>query len=387
MNRNPTKLKRQIVVLNQASNYLTVGICNEMAKRFEHVVLITGNVHEQGEELDERIKIDYILKWKEKHGLRKFLIYSSAMSAMWIKLMKNYRNYEVFFVSVPPMAYLLNIIVPNRFSSLIWDVYPDVMKITGMSESHFIFRIWAKLNRISFKKTYKVLTISDGMADTLGQYMPREKILVQPIWSIFQKNTKIKRINNDFIKRHELNDKFIVQYSGNIGLTHRVEVMLEIAEKLRYQEDILFQIIGRGPRKKVLENLVKEKQLSNCQFLPFQSDEMFPYSLAAADIGVVILDEKTAKGSVPSKSYNLMSYGIPSLYISAKDSELYSYSVRYNHAGCFTENELDKAQEFILRLKTDSDYYKLLALNSLNASKNFKRENARKLVEKYIGLN
>ena len=115
-----------------------------------------------------------------------------------------------------------------------------------------------------------------------------------------------------------MQNKFIVQYSGNIGVTHNVETLIEIAELLKDNTDILFQIIGRGPRKSKLENLVKEKNLPNCVFLPFQTDDMFPYSLSAADVGVVILDETTSKGSVPSKSYNLMSYGIPSLYIASR---------------------------------------------------------------------
>ena len=58
MNRTSPNLEKQIVVLNQASNYLTVGICNELVNRFDHVVLITGSVHEQGEELDERVGLE-----------------------------------------------------------------------------------------------------------------------------------------------------------------------------------------------------------------------------------------------------------------------------------------------------------------------------------------
>ncbi len=48
---------RKIVVVNQAVNYLTIGICNEFSKRFENVALITGNVHSQGEKLDESLTV------------------------------------------------------------------------------------------------------------------------------------------------------------------------------------------------------------------------------------------------------------------------------------------------------------------------------------------
>ena len=190
--------------------------------------------------------------------------------------------------------------------------------------------------------------------------------------------------DNPFVKKHNLEDKFIIQYSGNIGLSHKVEVMVALAEKMQDHKEILFQIIGRGPRKKSLKELVKVKNLQNCQFLPFQSDKMFPFSLSAADLGIVILDETTSKGSVPSKSYNLMSYGIPSLYIAADDSELQNYANKYKHANCFTEKELDKAEVFILKLSKDKKYYNKLSVNSLKAASNFKRENAAKFVEEYL---
>ena len=79
------------------------------------------------------------------------------------------------------------------------------------------------------------------------------------------------------------------------------------------------------PGSQLIERLIEERGLDNVQMLPFQTDEMFPYSLSAADLGVVILHESVGRGSVPSKAYNLMSFGIPALYIAAPDSELARY--------------------------------------------------------------
>ena len=217
--------------------------------------------------------------------------------------------------------------------------------------------------------------------------MDREKIIIQPIWSIFQENNKVPGESNPFVREHGLQGRFVVQYSGNIGLTHKVEVMVDLAERMQEYSDILFQIIGRGPRVPILKKMVEEKKLANCQFLPFQSDEMFPFSLSAADMGVVILDELTSKGSVPSKSYNLMSYGIPSLYIAAEDSELKSYADKFGHAGCFSEKELDRAVDFIVRLSRDEKLYGEMSERSLAAAGNFKRDNAGKFVECYLATN
>lgn len=375
---------RKIVVVNQAVNYLTVGLCNEFAARFEHVSLITGNIHSQGEELSGEVEVRYINKWKEEHGVGKALIYLKALAWMYFLLLTVYRRHEVFFVSVPPMAYLLNIFLPHRCSTIIWDVYPDTFKITGMKESHPVYRIWSWLNRVSFRRMYRLFTIGGKMTDLLARYVEREKIIVQPIWSIFQENSGVAKEENPFVEKHHLQGKFVVQYSGNIGLTHKVEVLVDLAERMQDHPDILFQIIGRGPRVPVLKKMVEEKRLANCMFLPFQSDEMFPFSLAAADLGVVILDELTSKGSVPSKSYNLMSYGVPSLYIAAPDSELHDYADRFGHARCFSEGELDRAVDFIARLSRDRVLYKEMSAKSLQAATHFKRDNAGRFVELYL---
>ena len=57
--------------------------------------------------------------------------------------------------------------------------------------------------------------------------------------------------------------------------------------------------------------------------------------LYAANLGVVILDE-IALGSVPSKSYNLMALGIPSLYIAPRES--HKYAQEFDMQNAFLKN-------------------------------------------------
>ena len=364
----------KIVVVNQTVNYLTVDICNAFAKKIKTVGLITGNVHEQERTLNKDIKVTYINKWNPSTFTKKFLSYLKAsFSIFWL-----------LFVSTPPMGYLINIILPNKFSILVWDVFPDGLKVTGISERNIIYKLWASLNKRSFKKAYRIFTISNTMADLLSKYVPRDKLIITPIWSVFQNNEQVNKTENPFVNTHNLNNKFVVQYSGNIGLSHRVEHLVKMAELLTDQPHIFFQIIGRGPRVEHLKKLVNEKNLNNCQLLPFQSDEMFRFSLSAANLGVVILDEVSSKGSVPSKSYNLMSFGIPSIYIASKDSELADYIRRYKHGKCFSEDKLQQAALFVKKLSLDRAMQQEYRINSLEAGKNFKLSNADAIVEYYI---
>lgn len=379
-----TQRLRNLVILNQAANYLTVGFANAFKEKFDTVTLISGSVHVQGEELRNDVEVRRITLWRERPAFRKALSYGLGLLQMWWLLMTRYRRHEVLFVSVPPMGYLLNLLVPHRFSMVIWDIYPDTLRITGMSESHTVYRIWCQLNRWSFKKAWRLFTISEVMADALSKYVERDRLIIQPIWSMFQNDRRIPREQNRFIEQHQLGDRFIVQYSGNIGLTHNVELLLDIAECLKSNKTILFQIIGRGPREPFVRRQVEKRALSNVQMLPFQSDEMFPHSLAAADLGVVMLSGRVSQGSVPSKAFNLMAQGVPSLYVAAPDSQLARYARQFGHAQIHSPQELHEIAGFIERFESDGNLRRRMSEAALKAASFFTRKNADRFTDLYL---
>ena len=111
---------------------------------------------------------------------------------------------------------------------------------------------------------------------------------------------------------------------------------------------------------------------------------MFPYSLSVADLGVVILHESVSRGSVPSKAYNQMSFGIPGLYIAGSDSELARYAREYGHARCFAADDLDGIAQFIRDLATDDELHRAMQARAEDASKHFRRSNADRFVWSYL---
>ena len=203
------------------------------------------------------------------------------------------------------------------------------------------------------------------------------------MWTAFKEDHIVPDQENTFIAEHNLTDRFVVQYSGNIGLTHDIEVIFEIAQILKDQTAVVFQIIGRGYRSAGIQKKIRSGVFNNVHFLEFQSDDKFASSLSAADLGVVILDSRTSKGSVPSKTYNLMIFRKPILYIAAPDSELRDYSVKYENGECYDRSEIAAIASFIRRLSTDKEYYNKLSRNSGKAAGDFERRNARSLVAQF----
>lgn len=382
-----------LVVVNQAANYLTIGYCNELLARVDRLVLMTGSVHVQGEVLDPRIEISPLPRWSEAHGARKLLGYIGHTVRIGWRLLRSYPRAEVLWLSQPPIGYLLAIVLPHRFSSLVWDIYPDLFALIGIGPNHPLVRFWSRLNRWAFARTHRLFTISAGMADRLSAYVPRERIHVVSLWSIFQR-PPAPAAGQAFRETHGVADAFLVQYSGNIGLSHNVDVLITVAKILAQRAEIrrgdpaaadhpriVIQLIGRGPRKAQLAEQVARESLTNCQFLPFQSDEAFPESLAAADLGVVALDPRIAAGAVPSKSYNLMAYGIPSLYIAAPESALADYVARFDHGVCLTADDPVAIADMIERVAGDAALRARYRQGALAAHAHFRRENAQQLAE------
>ncbi|NMB70878.1 MAG: glycosyltransferase family 4 protein, partial [Bacteroidales bacterium] len=210
-----------------------------------------------------------------------------------------------------------------------------------------------------------------------------KKIHIISNWTAFSGFTPIPKEKNRIVNREGLNNKFIVQYSGNIGSTHNVETILEVAELLCNVRDIEFNIIGRGDRTKKIREIINSKNLKNCKLLPFMKDEELYESLCCADLAVVTLDERTADVSVPSKIYNLMAAGVPVMAVTGANSAVAAIVTANDMGRSFEKKNITGMRDFILELKNSSDLRTRLATGSFKASKNHTKFNAKEYLRIY----
>jgi glycosyltransferase involved in cell wall biosynthesis len=377
---------RSIVFINQATGYLTIDIINEFSRsgNFSKVALIAGSIRVQDIPVDKNVEWSKVTLYDRGNPKKKFLSwFRGTLQIGWL-LLTRYRKYEIFYITIPPFAYLLSLIFRNRFSILVFDVYPDVLKIYGIKENNMGYRLWTRFNKNLFRRAHRLYTIGEGMAKLLEQYVSRSRITVIHNWSGLTKVREVPKQDNIFIQEHGLHGKFIVQYSGNIGYTHNVEVLVELAKAMKAWHDVFFLIIGRGEKYNQIKAMVEAAQLSNCKLLPFQPDDMLNYTLSAADLGVVLLDDKTAHVSIPSKIYNLQAVGVPILGIADTTSELSHHLQAYNNGQCFASRDMDSIIAYIARLKDESEQHRALQISSRAASADFTMLNAKKYLESYV---
>lgn len=373
--------KRKIVIVNQSTGDLTIDVVNAFAAQYDKVVLMAGRVKVTERELAAGVKVEKIRAYNRSSTLKRILSWLAGTIQIFCKLLMEYRGYEVMYFTNPPMSYWSALLLKSKFSIVEYDIYPDALMNIGIKKSSPIFKFWKAINRRVFAKADKIITLSEGMAETLEEYVDRSKIKVIPNWCTSSKLHPIDKKDNPFVKQYGLEDKFVIMYSGNIGYTHNVEYLVDVAEQLKNEKDVAFLIIGEGMKKQEVMNQAKTKCLDSFLFLTWQDIEMLPYSLNAADLGVVTLNEHTAKLSVPSKTYNLLACGKPLLVISPRDSEMNKILAKYENGACFEKAEVTEMADFICSLKSSPDEYHRLCCNSLSASKDFTYKNAELYVD------
>ena len=287
-------------------------------------------------------------------------------------------------VSNPPINVFTFGMVKKEYAYLIYDMYPQALvKNNLIRTSSLLYKFWMRLNIKMFDNAKNVFTLSDGMKNNLKYISRHEEVKVVPVWTNTTFFNEIPKAENVFLKTNHLEGKFIVGYSGNLGKTHPVEKIIEIAEYLKESENIQFLIIGDGEKKLMLEKIQAKKKLANLKILDFQATKLFPHVLAAMDIGVVTLEINAKDLSVPSKTFDLMSAGKPILSISGNDSELAAIIATNNIGQNFDENaSIEQMAAYILKLKSNLNLYREITENTKRNSLKYTQENAKQMVLK-----
>lgn len=209
----------------------------------------------------------------------------------------------------------------------IQDFNPEQTMAVNYSKNKLILKAMMWFDKRTCKKSDLIITVGRDMQETLekrfdGKPVPKNVVInnwmneseVYPL----EKNTK-KII--EFKKKYDLDNKFVIMYSGNIGLYYDLENIIKIIEKYKTNVGVAFAIIGEGALKQNLIDFCKEHSMNNVVFIPYQSKEDLIYSLNSADIHLVT-NAKGIKGvSVPSKIYGCMATNVPILGILEHGSE------------------------------------------------------------------
>lgn len=344
----------------------------DMSQRLGNVLLITGS----------KIKSDNEgLTIKTGPAYNRRTIVSRVWSALLFLLftlrevLAHKATVPILAVSNPPLlpavALLLRLIRRQPYMVLVYDIYPDIPKQLGVLSNRAVLAIWKFVNKYIFLYARRVITLGPNMARTLEKnYSAREageRISIIPTWVDTETFMPRRKIDNFFARDNMQVDKLTVLYSGNIGLTHDIGLLIDAAACLRDDPRVNFLIIGEGRDKPLLVEKAKRHNLDNVIFLPLQPEESLPYSLACADVSIVSVGEGIEGLMMPSKTYYAMAVGSAIIGLSRSPSDL-AHVIQESGCGVNIEprdlNGLVDAIRMFANDKSLLDQYKSAARNA-----------------------
>lgn len=233
---------------------------------------------------------------------------------------------DIIFCYSPPLTLGLSAWLLSKIWKVPWvfrveDLYPDAAVSTGLIKNKILIKLLYWLEKFLYRSASHISLISEGFKEILiKKGVSESKMSVTPVWVDPKKNFPVHTSN--FRKIHNLADKFVVMYTGNMGTTSALEDILEIALLLRDNQHIKFVLIGEGNKKKSIINFIDNNNLDNILVLPYQPRENYNDVLGAADLGLVTLNTYSSSFSLPSKIFSIMASGIPVLGITPENSEI-----------------------------------------------------------------
>ncbi len=363
MERLKASWEPKCVFLNQSAGPLFLELAEDLANQIGELHVVAGSqIKNQSSALTIRSAPGY----DRRTLLRRALSWTRFLIAAVREIWRVRPVIPLVVVSNPPplpwLVMLANLIRRQPYIMLVYDIYPDILiKLGYLSHSHFLTRLWRLLNRLAYQRAEHVVTIGRHMEYAiLNEYLSSEKcekrLTVIPTWVDTTRFVPVDKQKNHFAIQNKLQDMFTVLYSGNIGYTHNIEILIDAAKQLRDQPTLRFLIIGDGSSKRDLLLRACSNSLTNVTFLPFQPEEVLPYSLAVADVSVVSIAKNIEGLMMPSKTYFAMAVGSALIGISQPPNDLSDIIEKYGCGVNIVPDDLDGFVAAILRFQKERDY-------------------------------
>jgi len=223
-----------------------------------------------------------------------------------------------------------------KMANWLQDLFPEVAIELGMHIPDFACSFLIRLRNRSLRQAELNFTISESMRNrVLDLGVCSDRAVVLPNWA---DGDVIRPIigKNQFRVEWGLEGKFVVGYSGNLGLAHEIETLLGAIRSAAKDSTVIFLFIGGGVLLSRLQETVAREKLNNCVFKAYQPREVLALSLGLADVHLAILRPAMEGLILPSKIYGILAAARPTIYVGDTLSEV-AVMLAEQKIGCAVE--------------------------------------------------
>lgn len=296
---------------------------------------------------------DSIPVFKRQHGFDVMMVQSCPWAPFAVSFAKKYVR------------------IPTIWN--IQDMFPGASIANGAMNKKWMQKVFYRFHKIAYRKSDHISVISEDMKQkVMEQGVKPEKITVIPDWYDDHSVHEIPWSENLFIKKYDMKrDIFYVQYAGTMGFNFDYKLVLEVAELLKDQKDIVFQMIGQGSQKDDFIATAKERRLNNIVFLPLEPQEMVPHVYSACSVCLIPLPYGVIGNSVPSKSGLLMACHRVIINVVDKESDWYDMFEREQIGVSASNKDPKEVAAAIIKMKENPELREQFADNARAFAKEY----------------
>jgi glycosyltransferase involved in cell wall biosynthesis len=316
----------------EATGQLLTELCSDLAKRHEVTVVAgrpnfvaakskPGLVAREKHQEVTILRVRNFRFSKARMAGRALGLVSYLVLAFWAAL-RHKRPDAIVVETDPPFLAAAGALLKkwHRCPLIFYlqDLFPEVALILGKLRPGMTANVLRWMTQVGLRNADRVVVLGDDMKGrVVARGIDGGRIAIVPNWA---DTLAVQPSKGESPLRKEwgLEGRFVVMYSGNLGLSQSLDHVLVCAKQLA-NEPVVFLFVGEGAAKSRLMAWAKDQNLGNVRFLPYQPKERLGESLSAADVHLVPLQRGLAGYIVPSKLYGILAAGRP--YIAAVDED------------------------------------------------------------------
>src|SRR5262249_39165236 len=148
------------------------------------------------------------------------------------------------------------------------DLWPAAAEALGELKNPRLVSLAARLESFLYRHADRITAVTQGFIAHISRRVSNPSKV-----QILSNGASIEvfdpaRAEPGLKRRIGLADRFVVSFAGLHGIAQGLEVILEAAALLGDRPDVVFCLIGQGPRKAALEARAQAEGLANVRFLP-----------------------------------------------------------------------------------------------------------------------
>ncbi len=202
----------------------------------------------------------------------------------------------------------------SKFIFEVRDIWPlTIIQLGGYSPNNPFIRILKHFERLGIEKSDLIISVLPSYGDYLKSQGFKKNFIYLPNGISLDEINRYENLDSKIKEMIPLN-KFIVGYTGKLGISNALNNLIEAGKLLNKYKDISILIVGDGSEK---DKLIKQANgFDNILFLPSIPKTQVQSMLKEFDVCYIGLPKKTLfrYGVSPNKLFEYMYAEKPILY-------------------------------------------------------------------------